>query len=179
LKISTHGNIISQHSKTKHIIPKQKTSTASTLIKGHQFLVYSTYIPETPWQDYSEVAAMERKKALVVQTPLLTLTDPFTFSASICPNDVLTGLLSGILDPIGDTLESGLKPVGNTVGTVTKPVTDTLGSVTKPVVGGVMGAGQKAGDKAGVGAGNTSGLGVSNYERFGGKEQTAQNPLGL
>ena len=81
------------------------------------------------------------------------------------------GLLSGILDPIGNTLESTLKPVGDTVGTVTKPVTGVVGNVTKPV-GDAIGTGQPVEGGAGTEAKGSTG-------KYGGKKQTADNPLGL
>jgi len=74
------------------------------------------------------------------------------------------GLLSGILDPVGNVAGKALSPVGATVGAVTKPVTNTVGGVTKPLLDPVAGSvdDQKKGDG-----------------KIGGKEQTGQNPLGL
>jgi len=90
------------------------------------------------------------------------------------------GLLSGLLDPVGATLETALSPVGAVVSGVTKPVTDTVGGVVKPLVGGVVGGVMDAGKQAGEGLGGAGDVKThASGPDFGGKRQTASNPLGL
>jgi len=61
--------------------------------------------------------------------------------------------------------------VGSVVGGVTGPVADGASKVTKPAAGALGLSGQKAeGDEAEKAAA---------AEKFGGKEQTGANPLGL
>ncbi|KAI4739792.1 hypothetical protein E4T50_09777, partial [Aureobasidium sp. EXF-12298] len=64
-----------------------------------------------------------------------------------------TGLLSFLGDPLGKGLEKGLSPVGNLVG----GTGDRMAGFTKQDQ-------PKKGEA---------------YEKFGGKEQNGQNPLGL
>lgn len=62
-----------------------------------------------------------------------------------------------------------------------------LGGVVEPLVGGVMKGGKAWGEETGVGFGNAEGgpakaqeaEGQRMKEPFGGKEQNAENPLGL
>lgn len=74
-----------------------------------------------------------------------------------------------------------LSPVGAVVGTVTKPVTGTVGGITKPILDPVTG---EKDDRAQVLGGNKRAedfgkQAQKDKERFGGKDQTGDNPLGL
>jgi len=84
--------------------------------------------------------------------------------------------IQSVLSPVGDIAGKGL-------GTAGKP----LGGVVDPVVGGVMRSGKAFGEQLGVGYGNHEGGPAAAEEKeakrmkepFGGKEQNADNPLGL
>ncbi|KAI4171401.1 MAG: hypothetical protein LQ343_004257 [Gyalolechia ehrenbergii] len=82
-------------------------------------------------------------------------------------------------EPVQSTLSPVGKPLGKGLGTIASPV----GGLVEPLVGGVMKSGKGFGDTVGVGAGNQDPkkLEEMREERkdVGGKEQTAQNPLGL
>lgn len=69
--------------------------------------------------------------------------------------------------------------MGKGFETVTKPV----GGVVDALVGGVMRSGAAYGEVAGVGAGNQDKKKAEEraqrHEDVGGKEQSAENPLGL
>ena len=86
----------------------------------------------------------------------------------------LIGLLSSVLDPVGQGAEKVLSPVGNTLNAGLKPVTETVGGGLGPVVDTLM-APAKKGEQAGK---------ISNAQNkpekgMGGQPQTADNPLGL
>lgn len=84
------------------------------------------------------------------------LSRPFLlFVPSLLPttNHSSTGLLSPFLDPVGKGLSKGLSPVGNLIG----GTGDRMAGFTKQDQ-------PKKGEE---------------YQKFGGKEQSGQNPLGL
>ena len=87
---------------------------------------------------------------------------------------MLTGLLSGVLDPVGNGANKVLSPVGNTLNAGLKPVTGTIGGGLGPVVDTVMKPAQK-----GEQAGKVANAQEKKEEPFGGKEQNKDNPLGL
>jgi hypothetical protein len=65
------------------------------------------------------------------------------------------------------------------VGGISKPITSTLGSITKPALGPVTGSKE---EKLEILGGDKSAEDFKKKkepEPFGGKDQTAQNPLGL
>ncbi|KIW76999.1 hypothetical protein Z517_09443 [Fonsecaea pedrosoi CBS 271.37] len=90
-------------------------------------------------------------------------------------------------DSAGEKVESALSPVGKYVGAGLEKAAGPVGGVVDPVVGGVMRMGKGWGDQLGVGYGNHEGgpakqeeaEGQRMKEQIGGKEQNADNPLGL
>ncbi|KIX03668.1 uncharacterized protein Z518_07221 [Rhinocladiella mackenziei CBS 650.93] len=88
---------------------------------------------------------------------------------------------------VGDRLKEVLSPVGQHVGPVFSHSARPVGGVVEPTVGGVMKMGKGWGEQLGVGFGNHEGgpanqmeaEGEKMKEQIGGKEQTADNPLGL
>jgi len=86
------------------------------------------------------------------------------------------GYLAPALDPVGNVAQKGLSPVGAVVGTIAKPVTDTVGSITKPVLGPVLGRKE---DKMEVLGGDNKDSWEHGKDSLGGREQDAENPLGL
>jgi hypothetical protein len=80
-----------------------------------------------------------------------------------------------------------MAPVGNTVGKGLETAGKPVGGLVEPLVGGVMKSGEGFGDAVGVGFGNKEGGPAKQQEAehqrmkepFGGKEQNADNPLGL
>ncbi|EKG17940.1 hypothetical protein MPH_04797 [Macrophomina phaseolina MS6] len=104
---------------------------------------------------------------------------PFCGALLITAPFLPPGILAKGLDPVGSGLGKVLSPVGAVVGTVTQPVTGIVGGVTKPVLDPVTGEKQErsqilGGDKRAEDFGSQK-----DKEKFGGKEQTGQNPLGL
>ncbi|KAL2428471.1 hypothetical protein ABEF91_008659 [Exophiala dermatitidis] len=87
----------------------------------------------------------------------------------------------------GDKVEGVLSPVGKHAGPVLETAGKPLGGVLGPTVGGVMNFGKGWGEQMGVGFGNHEGGPAKAQEAeekrmkepFGGKEQNAENPLGL
>lgn len=87
----------------------------------------------------------------------------------------------------GDKIQDTLSPVGEPVGNVLQKGTAPVGSLVDGTVGGIMRMGKGFGDQVGVGFGNEEGgpakqkeaEGKRMKEDIGGKEQTADNPLGL
>lgn len=77
--------------------------------------------------------------------------------------------------------------MSNTVGTGLEKVAGPVGGLVEPLVGGVMKTGEAFGTQANVGFGNKGGgpakqaeaEGERMKEPLGGKEQNADNPLGL
>ncbi|KAI9695430.1 MAG: hypothetical protein M1820_008615 [Bogoriella megaspora] len=90
------------------------------------------------------------------------------------------GFLSPVLDPVGNVLSKGLSPVGAALNGVAKPVNQVVGKgVTQPVGGlveGTMDLGSKVTDGA-----SEPGAGKKTFKEkgYGGKEQSAGNPLGI
>ena len=80
----------------------------------------------------------------------------------------MTGLLSPIGDPLGNGLQKGLGPVGSAVGGLTQSVT---GQSTDLLRG--------ASQALGITKSQEQKKKEEDAERIGGKEQTAENPLGL
>jgi len=78
------------------------------------------------------------------------------------------GLLSPLGDPLGNGLQKGLGPVGNTLGGLTQSIsgqsTDLLRGASQALGVTKSDEQQKREEEA---------------EKLGGKEQTANNPLGL
>ncbi|KAK7543133.1 hypothetical protein IWX49DRAFT_586155 [Phyllosticta citricarpa] len=90
-----------------------------------------------------------------------------------------SGVINKTLTPLGDGLGKVLSPVGYVVGGVTKPVTSTVGGITKPVLSPTLG---KEDERAEILGGNKRAEDwgdQSDKEKFGGKEQSKDNPLGL
>ncbi|KAF2715725.1 hypothetical protein K504DRAFT_368011 [Pleomassaria siparia CBS 279.74] len=85
------------------------------------------------------------------------------------------GLLSGIGDPLGKVLNTGLKPLGYPLGKVTEPLGNALGGTTRGAVGPLMGHQDEKMEV--VGGKNSDSYGKP--EKIAGKEQTGENPLGL
>ncbi|KIX92027.1 uncharacterized protein Z520_12242 [Fonsecaea multimorphosa CBS 102226] len=87
----------------------------------------------------------------------------------------------------GEKIENTLSPVGNVMGKGFETIGGPVKGIVDPTVGGLMRAGKGWGDQLGVGYGNHEGgpakqeeaEGQRMKEPFGGKEQNADNPLGL
>lgn len=87
----------------------------------------------------------------------------------------------------GDKIQAGLAPVGKYAGKGLETVSKPVGSLVDPLLGGVMRAGETFGNEMGVGIGNKEGGPAKQQEAeaqkmkepLGGKEQNADNPLGL
>lgn len=87
----------------------------------------------------------------------------------------------------GDKIQATMAPFGNTVGKGLETVTKPVGSLVDPLVGGVARAGETFGNEMSIGFGNKEGGPAKQQEAeakkmkepFGGKEQNADNPLGL
>ncbi|KAI1625346.1 hypothetical protein EDD37DRAFT_649670 [Exophiala viscosa] len=87
----------------------------------------------------------------------------------------------------GDKIQGALSPVGKYAGKGFETVGRPVGGLVEPLVGGVMKSGKGWGDQVGVGFGNEGGgpakqqeeEGRKMKEEIGGKEQNAENPLGL
>jgi len=87
----------------------------------------------------------------------------------------------------GDKVQSMLSPVGKYTGKGLGMVGSPVGGIVDPLLGGIMKGGKAFGEQAGVGFGNAEGgpgkAAEAEAERmkepFGGKEQDADNPLGL
>ena len=92
-------------------------------------------------------------------------------------------LLAGYGNSAGDKIESGLSPVGKPVGKGLETVARPVGGLVEPLVGGLMKGSKAWGDALGVGAGNEDKRKteeeMKSKEPIGGKDQTADNPLGL
>ena len=88
---------------------------------------------------------------------------------------------------VGEKIEDTLSPIGNATGPVFERGAGILGGAVDPLVGGIMRAGKGWGEQLGVGYGNAEGGPAKAQEAehqrmkadLGGKEQTADNPLGL
>ncbi|KAI1608857.1 hypothetical protein EDD36DRAFT_423186 [Exophiala viscosa] len=88
---------------------------------------------------------------------------------------------------VGDKIQGALNPVGQYTGKGLETVGKPLGGVLGPTVGTVMDGGKGWGNQLNVGFGNEGGgpakqqeeEGRKMKEDVGGKEQTADNPLGL
>lgn len=87
----------------------------------------------------------------------------------------------------GDKIQGALSPVGQYTGKGLETAAKPLGGVVEPTVGGLMKSGRAYGHELGVGFGNEDGgpakqqeaEGQKLKEGLGGKEQNADNPLGL
>jgi len=86
------------------------------------------------------------------------------------------GLLSPLLDPVGNVLGKGLRPIGAPLEYVTKPLGNAVGGITKPALGPL--AGEKEERAEAIGGGNKDSY-ESKKESIGGKLQDGDNPLGL
>ncbi|KIW87240.1 uncharacterized protein Z519_12143 [Cladophialophora bantiana CBS 173.52] len=90
-------------------------------------------------------------------------------------------------DSAGEKIEGTLSPVGKHVGKGLETVARPVGGIVDPTVGSIMRMGKGWGEQLGVGYGNYEGgpakqeeaEGQRMKEPFGGKEQNADNPLGL
>ncbi|OQU96289.1 hypothetical protein CLAIMM_02394 [Cladophialophora immunda] len=90
-------------------------------------------------------------------------------------------------DRAGEKVESVLSPVGKYVGPGLEKAAGPIGGIVDPTVGSVLRMGKGWGEQLGVGYGNHEGgpakqeeaEGQRMKEPFGGKEQNADNPLGL
>ena len=88
---------------------------------------------------------------------------------------------------MGDKIQGGLSPLGKPLGKGLETVAQPIGGIVNPLVGGLMRSGEAFGDTVGVGFGNKEGgpaaqqeaEGQRMKEQVGGKEQNADNPLGL
>lgn len=96
---------------------------------------------------------MKIKKVFVLL--LSHIYPPFSGSILLTPHKI--GLLSPLLDPIGQGLHNVLSPLGNLIG----GIGDGMAAYTT--------RDQEGKENRGDGA----------YEKFGGKEQNGGNPLGL
>lgn len=88
----------------------------------------------------------------------------------------VSGLLSGIGDPIGKGLETGLKPVGVALSPVTNTLGSSVGGITKPALGPLVGEKK---ERAEVLGGDNKDSYVHGKDSLGGRLQTGDNPLGL
>ncbi|KAK5050576.1 hypothetical protein LTR84_003858 [Exophiala bonariae] len=87
----------------------------------------------------------------------------------------------------GEKIEETLAPVSKYTGKGLETLGRPIGGLVEPLVGGVMKGGKAWGEETGVGYGNAEGgpakaaeaEGQRMKEPFGGKEQNAENPLGL
>jgi hypothetical protein len=87
----------------------------------------------------------------------------------------------------GDKIQNTLSPVGNVLGKGAETVAAPIGGITEPLLGGIMKGGKAWGEQLGVGYGNAEGGPAKAQEAeaarmkedVGGKDQTADNPLGL
>jgi len=87
------------------------------------------------------------------------------------------GLLSGLLDPVGSVLQTGLRPVGVPLEhAVTKPLGNAVGGITKPALGPLAGTHEEKSEV--IGGGNKDSY-EHKKESIGGKVQDGENPLGL
>lgn len=86
------------------------------------------------------------------------------------------GLLSGIGDPIGKVLNTGLRPLGAPLEKVTQPLGKAVGGTTRGALGPLLGEDHERMEAVG-------GKNKDSYEHkpesIAGKEQTGDNPLGL
>lgn len=90
-------------------------------------------------------------------------------------------------DAAGQKINDVLSPVGQYTGKGLETAAAPVGGIVKPTVGAVMEFGKGWGDQLGVGFGNEGGgpakqqeaEGQKMKEPIGGKEQNADNPLGL
>lgn len=89
----------------------------------------------------------------------------------------LTHLLGGgLLGGVGDTLGKTVGGLGNTVGGATSGLGNTVSGATEGLGNTTKGAGQTVSSGAQRGTQNDT---QNEAQSIGGKEQTAQNPLGL
>ncbi|EXJ91353.1 hypothetical protein A1O1_04465 [Capronia coronata CBS 617.96] len=87
----------------------------------------------------------------------------------------------------GDKVEGMLSPVGKYTGPALQKAGGPIGGLVDPTIGGVMRMGKGWGEQVGVGFGNHEGGPAKQEEAeaqrmkepVGGKEQNAENPLGL
>lgn len=97
------------------------------------------------------------------------------------------GYIAKGLNPVGEYAQKGLSPVGYGVEKGVKPVTDLVGGITRPVLGAVAGTKEEkaevlGGDKKAEDFKRKPILTKESGEeddQIGGKDQTAENPLGL
>ncbi|KEF52164.1 uncharacterized protein A1O9_11791, partial [Exophiala aquamarina CBS 119918] len=93
----------------------------------------------------------------------------------------------GLGNSVGGKVQETLEPVSQKTGPVLETVGKPVGGLVEPLVGGIMKGGKAWGTEVGVGYGNAEGgpakqaeaEGQKMKEPFGGKEQNADNPLGL
>ncbi|KAK7543984.1 uncharacterized protein J3D65DRAFT_608099 [Phyllosticta citribraziliensis] len=95
------------------------------------------------------------------------------------PDNQPSGIINKTLTPLGNGLGKVLSPVGYVVGGVTKPVTSTVGGITKPVLSPTLGQEDERAEILGGNKRPQDWGDQSDKERFGGKEQGKDNPLGL
>ena len=93
-----------------------------------------------------------------------------------------TGYIAKGLDPVGNVVGKGLSPIGKGVEQLSRPISSTIGGVTKPLLGPVAGHNDEkaeilGGEKTAEDFDKTKSKGED--EPVGGKDQTAENPLGL
>lgn len=109
---------------------------------------------------------------IISQCPKTTVRAPAIENPNILANySTDGGLLGGLTDTVGKTVGG----VTNTAGGIVGGLGNTVGGATEGLGQTVSGATEGLGNTT-KGAGNTVGQGVSSV---GGKDQTAENPLGL
>ena len=93
----------------------------------------------------------------------------------------------GMGNAAGDKIQGVMAPFGNVAGKGLGAVAGPVGGILDPLLGGTMRSGEAFGELTNVGFGNKEGgpakqaeaRDEENKKPFGGKEQNAENPLGL
>lgn len=105
----------------------------------------------------------------------------------VCTGESWVSKPENLGNAAGNKIEETLSPVGQYAGKGFETIGRPVGGLVEPLVGGIMKGGKAWGEEMGVGYGNAEGgpakqqeaEGKRMKEPFGGKEQNADNPLGL
>jgi hypothetical protein len=132
-------------------------------------------------QENKENAAPQQEGMIQEPATYICDTDPLCLGGSWYEKPENLG------NSFGGKVEETLSPVGKHAGPVLGAAGKPIGGLVEPLVGGIMKGGKAWGEQVGVGYGNAEGgpakqqeaEGQRMKEPFGGKEQNADNPLGL